>query len=79
MVSEIPILQICNVVAVLKQRLGLFQHLRSEQRPGRSHDDVDFNVNSIQQTVSMMRRTTEQFTDVSCGNTAALVRIDQFL
>ena len=27
----------------------------------------------------MMRRTTEQITDVSCGNTAALVRIDQFL
>ena len=27
----------------------------------------------------MMRRTTEQITDVSCGNTAALVGIDQFL
>ena len=27
----------------------------------------------------MMRRTTEQITDVSCGNAAALVGIDQFL
>ena len=27
----------------------------------------------------MMRRITEQITDVSCGNTAALVGIDQFL
>ena len=26
----------------------------------------------------MMRRTTEQITDVSCGNAAALVGIDQF-
>ena len=39
----------------------------------------DFNVSSIQQTVSMMRRTTEQITDVSRGNTAALVVIKQFL
>ena len=38
----------------------------------------DFNVNSFQQTVSMMRRTTAQITDVSCGNTAALVGIEQF-
>ena len=27
----------------------------------------------------MMRRTTEQITDFSCGNTAALVGIDEFL
>ena len=39
----------------------------------------DLNVNSFQQTVSMMRRTTEQITDVSRGNTAALVGIEQFL
>ena len=36
-------------------------------------------INSFQQTVSMMRRTTEQITNVSCGNTAAAVVIDQFL
>ena len=35
-------------------------------------------INGFQQTVSMMRRTTEQITDVSCGNTAAPVVIDQF-
>ena len=38
----------------------------------------DLNVNGFQQTVSMMRRTTEQITDVSRGNTAALVVIKQF-
>ena len=36
------------------------------------------SVNSFQQTVSMMRRTTEQINDVSRGNTAALVGIEQF-
>ena len=32
----------------------------------------DLYVNSFQQKVSMMRRTTDQITDVSRGNTAAL-------
>ena len=32
----------------------------------------------IQQTVSMMRRTTEQITDVFRGNTAVFVGIEQF-
>ena len=36
-------------------------------------------INSLQQTGSMMRHTTEQITDVSCGNTAASVVFDQFL
>ena len=36
-------------------------------------------INSLPQTVSMMRRTTEQITGVSCGNTAAPVLKDQFL
>ena len=35
-------------------------------------------INSFQQTM-MMKCTTEQITDVSCGNTAALVGIEQFL
>ena len=39
----------------------------------------DLNVNGFQQTVSMMKRITEQITDVSRGNTAALVVIEQFL
>ena len=37
-------------------------------------------VKSFQRTVlMMMKRTTEQITDVTRGNTAALVGIDQFL
>ena len=57
------------------------RHTEHELRDGSSHHDVDLNVNSLQQTVSMMmmKRTTEQITDVSCGNTAALAGIDQFL
>ena len=47
-----------------------------EHRNGSSHHREDFNVKSFQRTVLMMRRTTEQITDVSCGNTAALVGID---
>merc|ERR1711920_106234 len=39
----------------------------------------DLNVKSIQRTVLMMGRTTEQIADVPCGNTVALVGIDQFL
>merc|ERR1719284_886075 len=39
----------------------------------------DLNVKSIQRTVLMMGRATEQITDVPCGNTVALVGIDQFL
>ena len=32
---------------------------------------------SLQRTMSWMKRTTERITDVSCGNTAALVGVDQ--
>merc|ERR1719450_461900 len=39
----------------------------------------DLNVKNIQRTVLMMGRTTEQIADVPCGNTVALVGIDQFL
>ena len=39
----------------------------------------DLNVNGFQQRVSMMSRTSEQISDVSRGNTAALVVIKQFL
>ena len=56
------------------------RYTEHELRNGSSHHDADLNVNGLQQTVSMMmKRTTEQITDVSCGNTAALVRIDHFL
>ena len=39
----------------------------------------DLNVKNVQRTVLMMGRTTEQVADVPCGNTVALVGIDQYL
>merc|ERR1719277_1819128 len=39
----------------------------------------DLNIKNIQRTVLMTGRTTEQIQDVPCGNTVALVGIDQFL
>merc|ERR1712217_409058 len=39
----------------------------------------NLNVKSIQRTVLMMGRTTEQIADVPCGNTVALVGIDSYI
>merc|ERR1711972_352043 len=39
----------------------------------------NLNVKSIQRTVLMMGRTTEQIADVPCGNTVALVGVDQYI
>jgi len=39
----------------------------------------DLNVKNIQRTVLMMGRVVEQIADVPCGNTVALVGVDQFL
>jgi len=39
----------------------------------------DLNIKNIQRTVLMMGRTTEQIADVPCGNTVALVGVDQFI
>merc|ERR1712048_886468 len=39
----------------------------------------NLNVKSIQRTVLMMGRTTEQIADVPCSNTVALVGVDQFI
>merc|ERR1719379_2175210 len=39
----------------------------------------NLNVKSIQRTVLMMGRTTEQIADVPCGNTVALVGVDAFI
>ena len=55
------------------------RHTEHEQSNGSSHHEEDLKVKSLQRTVLMMRRTTEQITDVSCGNTAAVVGINQFL
>ena len=43
-----------------------------------AHLKGDFKVKSIHRTVLMMRRAPEQITDGSCGDTPALVGIDQF-
>jgi len=45
-------------------------------QPGKKED---LNIKSIQRTVLMMGRTTEQVADVPCGNTVALVGIDQYI
>ena len=45
-------------------------------RPGSKED---LNAKSIQRTVLLMGRATEQITDVPCGNTVVLVGMDQFL
>merc|ERR1712086_716293 len=39
----------------------------------------DLNIKNVQRTVLMMGRTTEQIPDVPCGNTVALVGIDQYI
>merc|ERR1712185_341995 len=39
----------------------------------------DLNIKNIQRTVLMMGRTVEQIADVPCGNTVALVGIDQYI
>ena len=57
---------------------GIDRHTEHEQRHGSAHHDEDLNVKRFQRTM-MMKRITEQITDVSRGNTAALVVIEQFL
>merc|ERR1712127_968038 len=39
----------------------------------------DLNVKNVQRTVLMMGRTVEQIADVPCGNTVALVGVDQYI
>jgi len=39
----------------------------------------DLSIKNIQRTVLMMGRTTEQIADVPCGNTVALVGVDQYI
>ena len=55
------------------------QHREHKQHQDSSHQE-DLKVHSFQQTMFMMtKRTPEQITDVSRGNTAAFVGIGQFL
>merc|ERR1719443_2221474 len=39
----------------------------------------DLNIKNIQRTVLMMGRVVEQIADVPCGNTVALVGVDQYI
>jgi len=39
----------------------------------------DLSIKNIQRTVLMMGRTVEQIADVPCGNTVALVGVDQYI
>merc|ERR1719197_706137 len=39
----------------------------------------DLNIKNIQRTVLMMGRSVEQIADVPCGNTVALVGVDQYI
>jgi len=48
----------------------------SHYKPG---EKTDLNIKNIQRTVLMMGRSTEQIADVPCGNTVALVGVDQYL
>merc|ERR1712070_127241 len=45
-------------------------------KPGNKED---LNIKNIQRTVLMMGRTVEQIADVPCGNTVALVGVDQYI
>merc|ERR1712003_210074 len=48
----------------------------SHYKPGSKED---LNIKNIQRTVLMMGRTVEQIADVPCGNTVALVGVDQYI
>merc|ERR1712070_1211255 len=48
----------------------------SHYKPGSKED---LHVKTIQRTVLMMGRVTEQIADVPCGNTVALVGVDQYI
>merc|ERR1712076_98306 len=48
----------------------------SHYKPGSKED---LHIKSVQRTVLMMGRTTEQIADVPCGNTVALVGVDAFI
>merc|ERR1712013_808282 len=50
--------------------------LGSHYKPGGKED---LNVKNIQRTVLMMGRSVEQIADVPCGNTVALVGVDQYI
>ena len=68
-----------HVISIEKEMAKNFTFLQKEIGTRNTNNvTVALTVNSFHQTVLLMRRTAEQIIDVSCGNTAALVGIDQF-
>ena len=56
------------------------RHREHEQHQDSSHQKEDLEVNCFQRKdLMMMKRTSEQITDLSRGNTAVIVGIEQFL
>merc|ERR1719230_1496152 len=64
---------------VFSGTIGTGQRVRIQGPHYKPGSKEDLNVKNIQRTVLMMGRTVEQIADVPCGNTVALVGIDQYL
>ena len=55
------------------------RHTQHDQHHGSTHHKESLIATSLQHTVSIRKRVTEHVTDVTRGNTTALVVIEQFL
>merc|ERR1712025_1488625 len=64
---------------VFSGTIGPGQKVRIQGMHYKPGGKEDLNVKNIQRTVLMMGRTTEQIQDVPCGNTVALVGVDQYI
>merc|ERR550514_1267815 len=64
---------------VFSGTIGTGQKVRIQGMHYKPGGKEDLNIKNIQRTVLMMGRTTEQVADVPCGNTVALVGIDQYI
>merc|ERR550514_1492545 len=64
---------------VFSGTIGTGQKVRIQGPHYKPGGKEDLNVKNIQRTVLMMGRTTEQIADVPCGNTVALVGVDQYI
>merc|ERR1712025_786375 len=64
---------------VFSGTIGPGQKVRIQGMHYKPGGKEDLNIKNIQRTVLMMGRTTEMIPDVPCGNTVALVGVDQFI
>merc|ERR1711881_490023 len=55
------------------------QRLRIQGQHYKPGSKEDLHIKNIQRTVLMMGRSVEQIADVPCGNTVALVGVDQYI